>query len=238
MGFFETDIDGIPCWKHSDLSGKVFHGFFGKGLDARALDNARIAEMLGVPSISLLTQVHGTDIVSIKNASCKADGFFLRKGEGACGIKTADCVPLLITDSEHTLAAILHCGWRGTVEGIVYEAISRFRKENILPETLHVYTGPAAQICCYEIGKDLGEQFISASSKGVSSKDLPSEILPVENREGKYYGSVSAIIQSQLLASSIPYSNIHILGECTICSEKYYSHRRGDEERLLSFVVM
>ena len=42
----------------------------------------------------------------------------------ACiGVSTADCVPIIIYDSEHHAACVVHAGWRGTVARIAENAI-------------------------------------------------------------------------------------------------------------------
>ena len=49
----------------------------------------------------------------------------------------------------------MHSGWRGTVQRIVPETITRFRRYGIEPDKLRVAIGPAIGPCCYEVGDDV-----------------------------------------------------------------------------------
>lgn len=268
MGFYETKLrNGTICWKHTDLEDVENHGFLGSGIDARFEEGSILLEQLGISSIVRLKQVHGVEVVSPVFSSssqgfpCEADGFFIKKGDGACGIKTADCVPLFLVSSDRAYAANLHCGWRSTVDGIVNKAMECFSKAGVRAEDIHAYTGPAAQICCYEIGAEVADIFLDAFSSAVdlSRKNAVSfsdeefgvshpvvlksvmsdSVVSDTVSDYRVHGSVVNIIRAQLMAARVPQSQIHVLNECTICSsEKYYSHRRGSEERQLSFFVL
>jgi YfiH family protein len=232
MGFFRENNNGVLIWKHTELM-DLDHGFCGSGIDGRKEDSSLLASRLNVPSITLLKQVHGTDFYSSGSPCEEADAFFIQKGDGTYGIKTADCVPLILINKDHTMCALLHCGWRGTVDGIVLKALNLFSERGIRPQSIHAYSGPAAQICCYEIGQEVAERFESAVS--LPGSDFSS---PLRREGGKFLGSVTSIIRSHLLSSSVPEDQINILGECTICHEGYYSHRKGDGERQISFISL
>jgi YfiH family protein len=231
MGFVEGEISGVPCWRHSSVLPAVRHGFLGVGLDAAALETEEIARVLDVPSVRLLSQVHGKRIVGQGSEQSEADGFFIRKGDGACAVKTADCVPLLLISRSHSLAALLHCGWRGTVQGIVYDAMQMFNEEDTGPEDVFAFTGPAAGICCYEIGQEVAAKFAASMPA-----DIPDAASPLENRNGKTYASVTSLVKAHLLASSVPEVNIDILDKCTICGQGFYSHRRGCKGRQITYI--
>ena len=46
----------------------------------------------------------------------------------AIGISTADCIPVLIYDAEHHVAAAIHAGWKGTVQRIVEKTVAMMVK--------------------------------------------------------------------------------------------------------------
>lgn len=236
MGFYLSEINNYSIWKHSDLE-DLEHGFFCRGLDVSGYNTTYTTKFTNVAEIALLKQVHGAKIISpiglLKDNEYEADGFIISKGEPACGIKTADCTPLILINRDHTFSSILHCGWRSTVEGIVLKALKLFFEIGIKPEDILSYSGPCAQICCYEIGDNIKRNLLDASYTNFISEN---EI--VQNRDGKLYASVTSIIKSQLLASSILIENINTLEECTICGNNYYSHRKGDKQRLLSYIKL
>jgi hypothetical protein len=60
------------------------------------------------------------------------------------GVKTADCVPVLIGDPEKSAFAAVHAGWRGTSKSIVRKAIEKMRFYGSDPIDLVCAIGPAA----------------------------------------------------------------------------------------------
>ena len=101
---------------------------------ARVKENlARIRFQIGVGSDALLsvTQVHGNEVVEVTHledvSEVKADGLFTQLPNVALAIRTADCVPILMTDKSATVVAALHAGWRSAVADIVGEGLKRFR---------------------------------------------------------------------------------------------------------------
>ena len=63
----------------------------------------------------------------------------------AIGVSTADCVPILIYDTSHHVAAAIHAGWRGTVQRIAEKAIEEMGK----------YYGTTGSNCKAIIGRGL-----------------------------------------------------------------------------------
>ncbi|MCB1023535.1 MAG: laccase domain-containing protein, partial [Acidobacteria bacterium] len=118
---------------------------------------------------SLLTsvwQVHGDGIKAVKNAedvlstTDKFDAMISMLPGVLIGVKTADCVPVLIGDPETKAFAAVHAGWRGTVESITQKAIDRMIGEyGTDPQNLICAIGPAAGCENYEIGQDVIDAF-------------------------------------------------------------------------------
>lgn len=127
------------------------------------------------------------------------------------GIRVADCVPILVYDPVKCAGAIIHAGREGTRQGIAQEAIVKMRSRFGSQSTdLTAVIGPSAGPCCYEVGPDVQHEFSQSGGKSVGNRlDLWET-----NR-------------SQLLKSAIPESQVHVSGECTICSEKYHSFRKS-----------
>lgn len=64
-------------------------------------------------------QVHGTEIAVVTDPATGRDeleGYdaLITNVKGcAIGVRTADCIPVLLYDHEHGVAAAVHSGWRG-----------------------------------------------------------------------------------------------------------------------------
>src|SRR5438874_7764886 len=68
-------------------------------------------------------------------------------------VKTADCVPILIGDALTRSFAAVHACWRGTSASIVRRAIEQMQREYGAPAAnMRAAIGPAANVCCYEVG--------------------------------------------------------------------------------------
>jgi hypothetical protein len=117
-------------------------------------------------------QMHGTDIRVIRDAAeakpaenslgdtIYCDAVVSDAEQVLAGVKTADCVPILIGDPETKSFAAVHAGWRGTYAGIVLYAIERLSNEyKARPENCRVAIGPAAAACCYEVGSEVIDGF-------------------------------------------------------------------------------
>src|SRR3982751_1941861 len=55
----------------------------------------------------------------------EGDGLVLSHPGHLIGVRTADCVPLLIVDVESRRIAAVHAGWRGTASAIAQKAVQR-----------------------------------------------------------------------------------------------------------------
>ena len=76
------------------------------------------------------------------------------------GIRTADCVPILIADPNNRAVAAVHAGWRGAAAGIAAGTVERLVQEfGSNPGELLVAIGPAIGPCCFEVGPEVAEQF-------------------------------------------------------------------------------
>lgn len=100
--------------------------------------------------ILTVNQIHSNKVVSSSEVTDKteADGIFIPRGEtSAAGVRTADCVPILLYSSDGVAA--IHAGWRGIKAGIIQNALGYFRTA---PKAL---IGPCAGVSLYEVGEEV-----------------------------------------------------------------------------------
>jgi YfiH family protein len=168
-------------------------------------------------------QVHSARVVSNRGKLHReedADALIENTPGIAIGIKTADCVPILMADPVHRGVAAVHAGWRGTVASIVQAAIRAMADEfGTRPEDLHAAIGPAIGPCCYEVGPEVAGEF------GVIAGQVRLDLPRINAR--------------QLAAAGVLETNISIAGACTRCDAgEYHSFRRDREAagRMISWI--
>lgn len=58
------------------------------------------------------------------------------------GMKSADCVPILLADRTQPVVAAVHAGWRGAVGGVVENAVNCMKEKGARPENIVAALGP------------------------------------------------------------------------------------------------
>jgi hypothetical protein len=141
------------------------------------------------------------------------------------GVRTADCVPVLLADVRLRTIAAIHAGWRGTAAQIVPSAIRQMGDTfGTRVEDLVAAIGPCIGPCCYEVGPEVARQFVTWIPEMEHAVSPVRLNLPKANAQ-------------QLRDAGV--TDIFVSGECTFCLvERYHSYRRDKEAagRLLSFV--
>jgi YfiH family protein len=206
---------------------------------ARVIENRRrVCEALGVEfeQLTLGQQVHG-DRVRVVEASeagqgrerfadgiPDSDGLIVREPGIAIGVFVADCVPMLLYDPDHRIAAAVHAGWRGTASGIAGKAVRALQACGARPEALIAGIGPAIGRCCYEVNEEV------AAAVGVA-----------ERRAGMWYADLAEANRRQLVVAGLREDRVEMSGVCTACrADEFYSERRLGRPtgRFAAFVVL
>ena len=151
------------------------------------------------------------------------------------GVKTADCVPVLLADTNTKAFAAVHAGWRGTVQSIVQKAFETMRAEyGTSAKDLICAIGPAAGCGNYEIGRDVIEAF--AENFTESEKYFTSTI------DGHALVDLHLANEDQLTSLGVPAANIYKAPFCTIeRTDLFFSYRvekklYGKTGRLMSVI--
>lgn len=140
------------------------------------------------------------------------------------GIRTADCVPILMADPGKRAIAAVHSGWRGTAAGIAVKALARLTSEfGSRTEDVRVAIGPAIGVCCYEVGPEVAGQFGGAGPVAVTT--------PAARPGAKPHLDLASTIENQLLAEGVRPEHLSRSKDCTRCGsmERFHSFRRDGE---------
>lgn len=150
-------------------------------------------------------QVHGNlilDDLAYLNSRQEADGLMTDMKNQVLIIKTADCVPLHLTDGRRV--AILHAGWRGTRDGIVTKALQLFE-----PVKTWAVIGPAIDGERYEVDRELYEHWSSREPA------LARHLHPIEPDSSKRRFDLKSFIRNQLKNLGVVDEHIRDIGICT-----------------------
>ena len=191
-------------------------------------------------------QVHGSEVRLINNLgeakpaedargdTIYCDAIVSNTRGVLAGVKTADCVPLLIGDPSTGAFAAVHAGWRGTLAEVAATALKRMITEyRTKPQDVRVAIGPAAAACCYEVGTDVIDAFKSS---------FPSQDLFTETRADHACIDLLKANRTQLISAGVDPERISIAPLCTMCrNDLFFSYRReknvqGKVGRLMSVI--
>jgi polyphenol oxidase len=189
----------------------------------------KVKEVFSFEDVAYVKQIHSDKIHIYDGSTIFADAIVTDKPNVALGVFTADCVPVIIVDSENNAIAAVHSGWKGTYLGITSETIKKMNKlYGSRAENLRIFIGPHIRQCCYEVGHEVQEKFME---KAYFSEDMIKH-----NRL-----SLEQCIINQCLEAGILINNIINTGCCTFCCEElsFFSYRKNkDTGRMLSMVYM
>jgi YfiH family protein len=136
------------------------------------------------------------------------------------GVKTADCVPILIGDPETGAFAAVHAGWRGTLATAVIAGVEQLAKDyDARPEDLRVAIGASAGPGCYEVGSEVIEDITSKFSDG--------DKLFTPKRPGHAMVDLLKTNREQLISAGVKPERIHTAPICTMCrTDLFFSYRK------------
>ena len=141
---------------------------------------------------------------------------------------TADCVPVLLCDPVHRIIAAAHCGWHGSVGGILGHTVDKMTELGASPECILAAIGPAIGICCFETHRDVPD----AVRAWLGSEAAEPYILPHPEQRDKYFVDLKGANASRLCQLGLSPNHIDISDECTRCKhDKYWSHRFAGAKR-------
>lgn len=183
-----------------------------------------------------LQQTHSSTAVLLPNEEITplADAAFTLDKNVVCTVMTADCLPLLITDTSGSCVAAIHAGWRGLHGGIIEATIKKLPVE---PESLLVWLGPAIGPDVYEVGEEVYDSFTLAAlaTYGQSGSDeVKQAFTPVSDRHWLF----DIYRLAKLRLNKIGVRQIYGGNHCTLTEEDlFFSYRRdGITGRMASMI--
>lgn len=130
-------------------------------------------------------------------------------------IQHADCQAVLLHDPAQSAIAAVHCGWRGSVIGILGKTVRMMCSSyGSRPRDITAAISPSLGPCCAE--------FIH------HRRELPADFQAFQVREN--YFNFWEISRKQLMDAGLLPENIRIAAICTACSNDFFSYRRAKRQ--------
>ena len=108
-----------------------------------------------------LNQIHSNkseELPSKSNLNCDASYTFKKKI--VCAVRTADCLPIFLTNFEGSFVALIHAGWKGLLNGVIEKTIDKIHSSS----EIIVWLGPCIGQESFEVGNDVYDFFINKDS--------------------------------------------------------------------------
>lgn len=201
-------------------------------------NRARLASSLGARPV-FMDQVHGTRLLALEPDSADgqaADGAYTSAHALACTVMVADCLPILLCDTQGRMVAGVHAGWRGLAGvggvggvggiGVVEQICKQFRllagvDQGQIAIEIIAWLGPCIGPTAFEVGDEVRAAFMG------HAPDVADAFQPVSN--GKWLADLAALARARLQAQGVTqvYGNNSSAPWCTVGNpSRFFSYRR------------
>jgi polyphenol oxidase len=216
----DADGVGIAFFDAVGPDGRRLDLTLGRADGWRGADWDVVEAELGVPVLNAY-QVHGsrtvlvsTDTDPIALAQQHADALATTSDRLGLAVRAADCVPVLLADSQARVIGAAHAGRVGLAAGVLACVVAQLHA--LGARRLTAWIGP--HICgeCYEVPCELAEEYCEAipAARGMSSWGTPSLDL----------GAAASAQLSELGCA------VHRVDPCTRTTPSLHSFRRDGAE--------
>lgn len=195
--------------------------------DSVRMNRARVADAMAVDADALVTvhQVHSADVATVNGpvaeaARPRADAVVTAKPGLALAILTADCQPVLFSDTDAGVIGAAHAGWRGALDGVLEQTIDAMVALGATTAGITAVIGPCISQRNYEVGQDFLERFLDEDAAHMRHF--------VNGENGKYQFDLPGFGLARLRAAGV---DAQWTGHCTYADPAaFYSYRRACHE--------
>lgn len=206
------------------------------------VNRAILQKTMGAHAV-FLKQVHGVGVEQLSSTTpdgTVADACVTTQRGVACTIMVADCLPVLLTNTEGSAVAAAHAGWRGLAgidasgrfgeTGVLEAVFTAFQGSNQLasqsirvqaaPEII-AWLGPCIGPLAFEVGAEVKAAFEAGQPDAAQ--------FFAATGSGKFLADLAGLARARLHALGIKqiYGNNSTADWCTVGNpSSFFSHRR------------
>lgn len=177
-------------------------------------------------------QVHGAAVAIVDRPDLTRedlegyDAFITTLPGVAIGVRTADCVPILLYDPVMRVVAAIHSGWKGTVQKISHKTLDILKQQyGCRPADIRAVIGPCIGVESFQVGEDVVDRFRKEGFPMGEIWLFVSGHPEIPMHDGHHIDLVRAN-RWLLEESGILPGNIQIAGIDTYRDASFYSARR------------
>jgi len=203
----------------SDASLKILNNFVNEQpKDLFAITNRKF---------SLVNQIHSNKVIQVykNDHHLTCDGIFTYEPNVIVAVRTADCIPVLLSNEQGSFVAAIHCGWRGLSAGIIRETLKKIKTNY---EDVVAWIGPGISQKHFETDRDVYDSFnkkynFLAKHFIYKNNKFYTDLIGITASLLKYYGV------QKIFGNSISQNY------CTFSDDFLFSHRQNKTQyRLIS----
>lgn len=161
----------------------------------------------------------------------------------AIGVRTADCIPVLLYDGVQGAVAAIHAGWKGSVQKIVLQTVSTMAdRYGTRPQDLRAVVGPGIGFDSFQVGEEVVDRFREAGFPMDLIWRRDGDLVP-GTMLGGHHIDLKTANRWLLEQAGIPAGQVAVDGTCTYTDPRFFSARREGSQcgrninaiRLLTF---
>lgn len=230
------------------LSRNLIHGIFTRqgGVSPKPWDTLNVGSLVGDDPKNVLInrdrslaafnrkpeslyevwQVHSSEVVVAndprdpQDEHMKADAIITANPNVTVFMRFADCVPIMLYDTDNHICGMVHSGWEGTVKQIVVRTIDRMKNQfGSKPVNIIAGIGPSIGPGMYEIGPNVIEKVNSNFDSARNSVLI--------YRNGSVYFDLWE--SNKILLHESGVESIEVAGICTASNPVDWFSYRGEK---------
>ncbi|MCF6293405.1 MAG: peptidoglycan editing factor PgeF [Robiginitomaculum sp.] len=156
------------------------HGFYGMPETTAEFDvqdpalfkaqTSYIAEKMQIPTNRMIEveQIHSAKVRPVAAPWAvekpQADAMVTNAKGLALVIKTADCAPVLLADTQTGVIGAAHAGWRGALAGVLEQTVLHMTFLGAQRKQIIASIGPCIAQESYEVGEEFADEFLENSA--------------------------------------------------------------------------
>lgn len=232
-----SSIRALMTTRQGGVSGGAYESFnlglhCGDVVEDAQANRQHLRDVAQLPNEPVwLRQTHSTNAVLAEHydPQMAADASFTRSPGVVCAVMTADCLPILITNTAGTEVAAIHAGWAGMADGVIEQTLAQLSSA---PEDLQLWFGAAIGPQAFEVGEEVIERFLQHDPKAEQG------FVPRSGVPGKWLGNLYQLARHRCAMMGVSEQQISGGGECTHNdAERFFSYRRDRETGRMASLI-